>query len=85
MKTNYLITVCTTVLSILALAGCDDADKKARQAEREKAKAQEEATRRSLQNPAGNYTPAPLDMSMTPKPAASAAGGEATPKEGASR
>ena len=84
MKIN-LFALVFVALSVSALTGCDDAEKKARQAEREKAKAREEATRRSLQNPAGNYTPVPLDMSMTPKPAAPAAGGEATPKEEPSR
>ena len=55
----------------MTLIGCEDAaEKKARQVEREKKAREEEAAKRMLQFNPGNYTPAPIDMSLERKPAA---------------
>ncbi len=54
-----------------ASAGCEDqTEKKARRAERKQKARREEMFRRRLQFDPGNYTPAPIDMSMERKPAA---------------
>lgn len=51
----YVLSVCATGLS-----GCDDAAQK-------KAKAEQQATQNGMRTNPGNYTPAPLDTSMTPR------------------
>ncbi len=83
MKLQYSITT-ALFIALLAAAGCNDSEAKARQAEREKKAREEETTRRGLQRSAGDYTPAPLDMSMRPKPPAPKADEEATPKTSSS-
>ena len=71
MEHKYLTTTSLMLAACIVFAGCDDAaEKKAREAEREKVKAQEEVAKRMLRRNPSDYTPAEIDTSMAPKPAA---------------
>ena len=60
MKSRILFFACVLSVCAAGLSGCDDAAQK-------KAKAEHQATKNGMQTNPGNYTPAPLDTSMTPR------------------
>ena len=60
MKSRIILVVCFLSVCVAGLSGCDDAAQK-------KAKAEQQATQNGMRTNPGNYTPAPLDTSMTPR------------------
>ena len=60
MKINRPFVLCALYINFFCLAGCDKPAQK-------EAKAEQEATKKGMQGNPGDYTPAPLNTSMTPR------------------
>ncbi len=60
MKYSHLPVLGALAISVLCLPGCDKPDQA-------KAKAEQEATKNGMRGNPGDYTPAPLNTSMTPR------------------
>ncbi len=60
MKINRPFVLCALCFNFLCLAGCDKPEQK-------EVKAEQEATRKGMHGNPGDYTPAPLNTSMTPR------------------
>ena len=69
MKYFHLSITCALAITCLCLAGCGKSNQS-------KAKTEDEVTKDGMRDNPGNYTPAPLNTSMTPHVTPKAAEGE---------